>query len=85
MTVYETSFAEPQSPNNELVQYAQPVSEMKPLLGEFRRIVASNNGTDVLYYGDDPKFNGDELYAPNPQSHDMPIAGEGWFERLPFA
>ena len=85
VTAYDTSFAEPQNPDNELVQYAQPASEMKPLLGEVRRIVVANDGADVLYYGDDPNFNGDELYAPNPQSHDMPIAGEGWFERLPFA
>ncbi|EMA50119.1 MULTISPECIES: flippase activity-associated protein Agl23 [Halococcus] len=85
VTAYDTSFAEPQSPDNELVQYAQPASEMKPLLGEIRETVTENDGTDVLYYGDDPDFDGDELYAPNPASHDTPIAGNGWFERLPFA
>ena len=84
-TAYDTSFADPQSPDNDLVQYAQSGSEMKPLLGELRRIVAANDGIDVLYYGDDPDFDGDELYAPNPGSHDTPIAGGGWFERLPFA
>ena len=85
VTAYDTSFADPQSPDNDLVQYAQSGSEMKPLLGELRRIVAANDGIDVLYYGDDPDFDGDELYAPNPGSHDTPIAGGGWFERLPFA
>ncbi|WP_049903237.1 flippase activity-associated protein Agl23 [Halococcus agarilyticus] len=85
VTAYDTSFAEPQSPDNELVQYAQSGSEMKPLLGDVRRAVGANDGTDVLYYGDDPDFDGDELYAPNPGSHDTPIAGDEWFERLPFA
>jgi uncharacterized protein (TIGR03663 family) len=85
VTAYDTSFAEPQGEDNELVQYAQPASEMKPLLGEVRETVTENDGTDVLYYGDDPDFDGDEFYAPNPRSHDTPIAGAGWFERLPFA
>ncbi|EMA45500.1 flippase activity-associated protein Agl23 [Halococcus saccharolyticus] len=85
VTAYDTSFADPQGEDNELVQYAQPASEMKPLLGEIRETVTENDGTDVLYYGDDPDFDGDELYAPNPRSHDTPIAGNGWFERLPFA
>jgi predicted membrane-bound mannosyltransferase len=85
VTAYDTSFAEPQSSDNDLVQYAQSGSEMKPLLDEIRRAVNANEGTDVLYYGDDSGFDGDELYAPNPGSHDTPTAGGGWFERLPFA
>jgi uncharacterized protein (TIGR03663 family) len=84
-TAYSTSFANPQSADNELVQYAQSSSEMKPLLDEIRQIVRTNDGTDVLFYGDDPDFDGDELYAPNPNSHLTPTAGDGWFERLPFA
>ena len=85
VTAYDTSFAESQSSDNDLVQYAQSGSEMKPLLGEIRRAVNANEGTDVLYYGDDPGFDGDEFYASNPGSHDTPTAGGGWFERLPFA
>jgi uncharacterized protein (TIGR03663 family) len=85
VSAYSTSFANPQSTDNELVQYAQPSSEMKPLLDEIRQIVRANNGTDVLFYGDEPDFDGDELYAPNPDSHLTPTAGDGWFERLPFA
>jgi uncharacterized protein (TIGR03663 family) len=84
-TAYGTSFANPQSADNELVQYAQSSSEMKPLLHDIRRIVNTNDGTDVLYYGNDPDFEGDELYAPNPATHLTPTAGDGWFERLPFA
>ncbi|GAA0463700.1 TIGR03663 family protein [Halococcus dombrowskii] len=84
-SAYDTSYANPQSADNELVQYAQSSSEMKPLLGEIQRAVRANDGTDVLYYGDDPDFDGDELYAPDPGSHLTPTAGDGWFERLPFA
>ncbi|WP_435078171.1 flippase activity-associated protein Agl23 [Halococcus sp. AFM35] len=85
VTAYDTSFASPQSADNELVQYAQSSSEMKPLLHDIRRIVRANDGTDVLFYGNDPDFDGDELHAPNPDSHLTPTAGDGWFERLPFA
>lgn len=85
VTAYDTSFANPQSADNELVQYAQSSSEMKPLLHDIRRIIRTNDGTDVFYYGDDPDFEGDELYAPDPASHLTPTAGSGWFERLPFA
>jgi uncharacterized protein (TIGR03663 family) len=85
VSAYNTSFENPQSADNELVQYAQSSSEMKPLLRDIQRILQANNGTDVLFYGDDPEFNGDELYAPNPDSHLTPTAGDGWFERLPFA
>jgi uncharacterized protein (TIGR03663 family) len=84
-TAYSTSFENPQSADNELVQYAQSSSEMKPLLHDIRRIARANDGTDVLFYGDDPDFDGDELYAPNLDSHLTPTAGDGWFERLPLA
>jgi uncharacterized protein (TIGR03663 family) len=85
VAAYDTSFENPQSADNELVQYAQSSSEMKPLLHEIRRIARANGGTDVLFYGDDPDFDGDELHASNPDSHLTPTAGDGWFERLPFA
>jgi uncharacterized protein (TIGR03663 family) len=85
VSAYDTSFGNPQSADNELVQYAQSSSEMKPLLHDIQRIVRANEGTDVLFYGDDPDFDGDELHAPNPDSHLTPTAGSGWFERLPLA
>jgi uncharacterized protein (TIGR03663 family) len=82
-TAVGTSYLDSQSSDNELVQYAQSSSEMKPLLGEVREVVQSNEGIDVLYYGEEP--DGDSFYAPNPSSHDVPPAGDGWFARLPFA
>lgn len=84
-TAVDTSYVNSQSSDNELVQYAQSSSEMKPLLHEMRRVIRANDGIDVLYYGDDPNFEGDDLYAANASSHDVPPAGGGWFDRLPFA
>jgi uncharacterized protein (TIGR03663 family) len=77
-TAVSTAYTDPQSDDNELVQYAQSSSEMKPLLNELRRVVQSNDGIDVLYYGEE--FNsGDE------SAHDVAPAGNGWFARLPLA
>ncbi|MFC7082206.1 flippase activity-associated protein Agl23 [Halorussus caseinilyticus] len=84
-TAVGTSYLDPQSEDNELVQYAQSSSEMKPVLHEVRDVAESNDGIDVMYYGDDPSFDGDNLHAPNPSSHAVPPAGDGWFARLPFA
>ncbi|WP_137284297.1 flippase activity-associated protein Agl23 [Halorussus salinisoli] len=84
-TAVGTSYLDSQSEDNELVQYAQSSSEMKPVLHEVRDVAESNDGIDVMYYGDDPDFDGDNFHAPNPSSHDVPPAGDGWFARLPFA
>lgn len=84
LTVYDTSFENSQSADNELVQYAQSSSHMKPLLGELERVIRTNDGTDVLFYGDDPDFDGDEL-AGNESSANSPPADISWFRRLPFA
>ncbi|NEU55491.1 flippase activity-associated protein Agl23 [Halorussus sp. MSC15.2] len=84
-TAVSTSYLDSQSPDNELVQYAQSSSEMKPVLQEVRDVARSNDGIDVMYYGDDPNFDGDNFYAPDPSSHAVPPAGDGWFARLPFA
>ncbi|WP_458210071.1 flippase activity-associated protein Agl23 [Haladaptatus sp. NG-SE-30] len=78
VTAYDTSYENPQSPDNRLVQYAQPASEMKPLITDLQRIAATNEGPDVLFYGA-------ELYSPNESAHEVPPAGRGWFARLPFA
>ncbi|WP_227374726.1 flippase activity-associated protein Agl23 [Haladaptatus halobius] len=77
-TAYDTTYQNPQSPDNQLVQYAQSSSEMKPLINDLQRIARSNGGTDVLFYGE-------ELHSPNESAHDVPPAGAGWFARLPLA
>ncbi len=82
-TAVDTSYVDPQGDDNDLVQYAQSSSEMKGVLAEVRDASRSNDGTDVLFFGKEP--DDDTFYAPNPDSHDVPPAGSGWFSRLPFA
>lgn len=77
-----TSYVSPQSPDNELVQYAQPAGDMKPTLAEIETIAESNEGVDVLFFGD-------EFYAPADEDRkltlDIETGGyEGWFDRLPL-
>ncbi|WP_128476677.1 flippase activity-associated protein Agl23 [Halorussus pelagicus] len=79
-TAVGTSYLDAQSDDNELVQYAQSSSEMKPLLGEIREVTETNEGIDVTYYGD-------KFHSADESSHDVPPTprGSGWFARLPFA
>ncbi len=72
-------YQNPQSTDNELVQYAQSSStDLKPVIADVRSVAGQNDGVDVLWYGD-------EFDAPNESEHDQPPAGPGWFERLPLA
>ncbi|MFB6132120.1 MAG: flippase activity-associated protein Agl23 [Halanaeroarchaeum sp.] len=77
-----TSYVSPQSPDNPLVQYAQPAGEMKPTLAEIEEIAAENDGVDVLFYGE-------EFYsaaeANGTATLDIESGGyDGWFARLPL-
>ena len=78
VTAAQTSYQNPQDPDNPLVQYAQSSSEMKPTLSLLHRVVETNEGTDVLFYGE-------EFYSPDESAHDTAPAGPGWFDRLPLA
>ncbi|WP_266078882.1 flippase activity-associated protein Agl23 [Haladaptatus caseinilyticus] len=78
-TAYDTSYQNPQSPDNQFVQYAQSSSgEAKPLLHDLQRISRRNDGPDVMFFGE-------ELYSPDESDHEVPPAGQGWFDRLPLA
>jgi len=76
----DTSYRNPADPDNELVQYAQSSSDLKPTLSEINRIARENgNGTDVLFYGH-------EFNSPNESVNQQPPASPGgWFGRLPLA
>ncbi|WP_458208308.1 flippase activity-associated protein Agl23 [Haladaptatus sp. NG-SE-30] len=80
VSAYDTTYQNPQGPDNQLVQYAQSSSEMKPLINDLQRIARSNDPekADVLFYGE-------ELYSPDESAHEVPPAGKGWFARLPLA
>lgn len=45
-------YLDDQSDANPLVQYAQPASDLHPALREMATVSATNDGTDVLLYGD---------------------------------
>jgi uncharacterized protein (TIGR03663 family) len=83
----DTSYSNPQSRDNSLVQYAQPAGEMQPTLAAVYDIARENEGTDVLYVGDvDRSDDGDEYYLYQPTERwaggeDPPL---GWFSRLPL-
>ncbi len=77
-TAYDTTYQNPQSPDNQLVQYAQSSTEAKPLLTDLQRIARENQGPDVLFFGE-------ELDTPDESDNDVPKAGPGWFARLPLA
>lgn len=46
-----TSFVAPQSPHNELAQYAQPADDLDPATRAIDRMGAAPGGPDVLFYG----------------------------------
>jgi uncharacterized protein (TIGR03663 family) len=71
-----TSYVAPQSPDNELVQYAQPAGQLQPTLRDTERLAAGTGGTDVLLYGDH-FVDGDEDAVRSP-------ACARWFNALPL-
>ncbi|WP_161972967.1 flippase activity-associated protein Agl23 [Halostella pelagica] len=77
--VMETNYRNPTDPDNELVQYAQSSSDLKPTLNTVYEISRENEGVDVMWYGS-------EFNARNESINDQPPARpSGWFDRLPVA
>ncbi|WP_135821174.1 flippase activity-associated protein Agl23 [Halostella litorea] len=75
----DTTYRNPADPDNELVQYAQSSSDLKPTLEDINRIARENEGVDVMFYGG-------EFYSPNDSVSQQPPAHPGnWFHRLPLA
>jgi len=71
--VTDQVFVNPQSPDNEMVQYAQPSTDTKPTLDRVREVGLARGGpgdVDVLFWGDNVAIaNESELAqppAPNP-------------------
>jgi uncharacterized protein (TIGR03663 family) len=77
---YETSYVMPQEPENELVQFGQPQSEMRATLDAVESVAeAHEDGTDVAFVGD--HFYVRKNYdGTDPAS----VAGTDWFNRFPL-
>ena len=76
------SYVTYQDPDNPMAQYAQPSGDMKPTLEKVHTAAESNEGVDVMFYGD-------EYFTPNETSGggelEIGVGGyAGWFARLPL-
>ena len=86
----QTSFANAQGPGNPLVQYAQPSGEMQPTLAEIRDVSASNDGVDVMFYGEEfhspNELGAEKTLRIDDYDNDTDTGGgyPGWFSRLPL-
>ncbi len=78
-TGVQTSFQDPQSHENFLVQFAQPADQYRPALRDAQAVMAGNDGTDVLYYG--PRY---DVFNESRVDHPPRGAPGGWFNRLPL-
>ena len=77
-TGYRTSYAMPQSPDNELVQYAQPAGDLRATIGTMEALARHNDGIDVVLYGSS-LVRGDSI------EQEPTCAGSGgWFNALPL-
>jgi uncharacterized protein (TIGR03663 family) len=71
--------------NEEVLQWAQPDSDLKPTLERVRQVAARNQGTDVLFYGTvHPNTDEELFYMENESSGLQPSPGGGWYDRLPL-
>ncbi|MFB6269955.1 MAG: flippase activity-associated protein Agl23 [Halobacterium sp.] len=82
----QTSYEAPQSEHNPLVQYAQPGGHMQPVIKDMKRISATNDGVDVLFYDDADDDGGDvEFHNDGDRTFNVTRGYyEGWHQRLPF-
>lgn len=71
-----TVYLAPQDRENKVVQYAQPGGDIKPVVREMQAASASNQGTDVLVYG--------EFYVDGDENATRSPACVKWFNALPL-
>jgi uncharacterized protein (TIGR03663 family) len=76
-TAYATSFQNPQSDDNPLVQYAQPSGDLEPTIADIQRLADENEGTDVVLYGP-------HLHNPVDDELERRPTCSNWFNALPL-
>jgi len=72
-------YLNPQSSDNQLVQYAQPGDDIRPGLDRMAAAAADNEGTDVVLYGSYFVRDG----VPDPPPDQQPVCAK-WFNSLPL-
>ena len=71
--------------NDELVQWAQPADDLKPVLEDVGAVAARNSGTDVLFWGTTHPTSDERLFYVENESSDLqPGVEGGWYDRLPL-
>lgn len=78
VTAIETSYRSPQEDSNPLVQYGQPAGHLQTTLSEVETISRTNEGTDVLFYGD-------HFYVANESVKEQFPAVPNWLNRMPLS
>lgn len=71
-----TTYQQPPDGLNIVAQGGQPGGDLRPILSDIQEVAATNDGTDVLYYGN--------LSIRNESWADQPPAPSDWFKRLPL-
>ena len=71
-----TTYQQPPNGLNVVAQGGQPGGDLRPILSDMQDVAATNDGTDVLYYGN--------LSISNESWADHPPAPNDWFKRLPL-
>jgi uncharacterized protein (TIGR03663 family) len=70
--------------DKEVLQWAQPANDLQSTLADVRRVSATNEGTDVLFYGTESGGNA-LFYVENESSaRQPPPGGPNWHSRLPL-
>jgi uncharacterized protein (TIGR03663 family) len=78
VTAIDTSYRTPQDDSNPLVQFGQPAGYLHPTFAEIQTISGSNEGTDVLFYGD-------HFYLANESAKEQFPSQGNWLNRMPLS
>ncbi len=78
VTAIETSYRTPQDDSNPLVQYGQPAGYLQPTVADIEAISGTNQGTDVLFYGE-------HFYLANESAKEQFPSQGNWLHRMPLS
>ncbi|WP_195837621.1 flippase activity-associated protein Agl23 [Halorhabdus sp. CBA1104] len=70
------TYQQPPHGLNVVAQGGQPGGDLRPIVEDLQTAAATNEGADVLYYGD--------IAVANESHNDQPPAASNWYDRLPL-